>query len=252
MIFIFDLDGTISFSGKEIATVILSELKKIEKLGHQIVFASARPIRDMLPLIQVDFPNHFLIGGNGSIISNSGEIEIVRPLEKDALLHLKKLINNYDLDYLVDSEWDYALKNRNDRQANINDKIDALQLARNISLESICESIKCNLLNIPANLYDEVIDFLKKLDVTIIIHSDNYSIDVVAKAINKYETFVKYFGSTSYIAFGNDNNDIELLSNARHSISVGNNEKVKEISDVNVEANDESVALFLRTFDIGK
>ena len=51
MIFVFDLDGTISFSGREIAPDIIAELKKIEELGHQIVFASARPIRDLLPVL---------------------------------------------------------------------------------------------------------------------------------------------------------------------------------------------------------
>jgi len=248
MIFVFDLDGTISFCGRKIAPVIISELKKLEELGHQIVFASARPIRDMLPLLQENFPHHFLIGGNGSIVFNAGKLEIVKPLDTDILFYLKKLISDYDLDHLVDSDWDYVLKNRNDKQANINNKVDALGLAKNVSIESINACIKCNLLNIPVNLYNEIITLLEMLDVTKIIHSDNYSIDIVANGINKYETFIKYFGSSEYVAFGNDNNDIELLSYAKYSISVGSNQKAKEASDMNIDANDKSVASFLLSY----
>lgn len=248
MIFVFDLDGTICFSGKNISPAIILELKKLELIGHQIVFASARPIRDMLPLLERDFSQNFLIGGNGSIISYKGKVEVIKSIDDKDFSTLKKIILDYDLDYLVDSNWDYALKNRNDTIANINNKIDSLNLAKNLLLSDITCCIKCNLLNIPINIYDEINKIIEDIDVMKIIHSENHSIDIVAKGINKYETLTKYIDNNQYIAFGNDNNDIELLLNSQFGVCVGNNENVQKVSDIVLQADDKDIAYFLSTY----
>jgi len=250
MTFVFDLDGTICFSGREISPKIVSELEKLESRGHELVFASARPIRDMLPLIRGVFDHSFLIGGNGSIISDKGKVKVMSSIEEEDFSQLQRIIEKYDLDYILDSDWDYALKNRNDELANINSKVDALKLAQNILPSAIKTCIKCHLLNIPSEHYEKIVNLLDRMNVTKIVHSDAQSVDIVATGINKYETFVSIFGSEEYVAFGNDHNDIELLSNAKYAVSVGDNESVKKISHVNLEATDEALADFLATYEI--
>ena len=104
MIFVFDLDGTISFDGKSISLELLESLTELS-LKNQLIFASARPIRDMLPLLSA-FPKELLIGGNGSIARNKQQqIEIVQPISAHDFLLIKKIITDQDLDYLVDSDW---------------------------------------------------------------------------------------------------------------------------------------------------
>jgi len=250
MVYVFDLDGTLCFCGKEIHPQIISQLQRIEAEGNSLVFASARPIRDMLPLLNEHFSQHFLIGGNGSIISQKGKIEVVKPLAEEDYLTLKALISKYEVDYLVDSHWNYSLQNRNDALANINSKVDALKLANNLPLDDIGTCIKCNLLNIPETLYEELIQAVDELDVVKIIHSGSQSIDIVAKGINKYETFMKYFGVTDYAAFGNDNNDIELLENAKFGVCVGDNPNAQRVADQVIEASNESVVEFLKAFKL--
>ncbi|WP_269448102.1 HAD family hydrolase [Lactococcus lactis] len=88
MIFVFDLDGTICFDGKMISSELIKLLTELS-VKNQLVFASARPIRDMLPLLSA-FPEHFLIGGNGSIVRNNQEIEIVQPILESDFLVIKK------------------------------------------------------------------------------------------------------------------------------------------------------------------
>ena len=66
MNFIFDIDGTICFDGCSIDPSIKQRLFKLRQANHNVMFASARPIRDLLPVIP-EFADDTLIGGNGSI-----------------------------------------------------------------------------------------------------------------------------------------------------------------------------------------
>lgn len=48
MKFVFDLDGTICFKDQPVSEKILVSLEKLVVLGREVIFASARPIRDLL------------------------------------------------------------------------------------------------------------------------------------------------------------------------------------------------------------
>ncbi|MEJ7540280.1 HAD hydrolase family protein, partial [Staphylococcus lugdunensis] len=72
---------------------------KLHQLGHQVIFASARPIRDLLPVIP-EFKDFTLIGGNGSIISQNGQIEVIKSITQDDLQLIKDIIHAYQLKYI--------------------------------------------------------------------------------------------------------------------------------------------------------
>ncbi|MDU1036850.1 MAG: HAD hydrolase family protein, partial [Staphylococcus sp.] len=94
MNFIFDIDGTICFDGCSIDPSIKQRLFKLRQANHNVMFASARPIRDLLPVIP-EFADDTLIGGNGSIISKNGQIEIVSVINEHDISLIKKLIKKY-------------------------------------------------------------------------------------------------------------------------------------------------------------
>lgn len=52
----------------------MAALKEVTATGHEVIFASARAIRDMLPVIASDFHHYSMIGGNGSLISVNGKV----------------------------------------------------------------------------------------------------------------------------------------------------------------------------------
>ena len=52
-------------------------LFKLRQANHNVIFASARPIRDLLPVIP-EFADDTLIGGNGSIISKMDKSKLFR------------------------------------------------------------------------------------------------------------------------------------------------------------------------------
>ncbi|AYG00042.1 HAD-IIB family hydrolase [Lactococcus allomyrinae] len=242
MIFVFDLDGTICFDGVKISDDILSALTTLEKRGHPLVFASARPVRDMLSLLEM-FPSQFLIGGNGSIVRNFGQIEVVQEISDSDFEYLKRLIKSNDLDYLVDGQWNYSLKNRNDEKTNINCKVDANHLAKNVSMNELTNIIKCSLLNL--SVLTEIEGGLSDLTVEIKRDDETQSLDLTAKNVNKYTTFRNYFPQEPYVAIGNDENDIELLRNAKISVAVGNH---SELDFADFHMTEKNIAQFLLNF----
>lgn len=68
MRFVFDIDGTLCFDGRLIDQTIIDTLLQLQHDGHELIFASARPIRDLLPVLPSVFHQHTLIGANGAMI----------------------------------------------------------------------------------------------------------------------------------------------------------------------------------------
>ena len=95
MNFIFDIDGTICFDGNHIDQSIKNRLMQLNDENHKVIFASARPIRDLLPVIP-EFADYNLIGGNGSIISKTDKSKSYRKSMNTILTSLNNSLNNMD------------------------------------------------------------------------------------------------------------------------------------------------------------
>jgi HAD superfamily hydrolase (TIGR01484 family) len=108
MIFVFDLDGTICFKGKPVSELILTKLEQLKEQGHEIIFASARPVRDMLPVLHSRFHQYTLIGGNGALIFKKGEALHTGAFHPELRHCLQQLLTEHQATYLIDSDWDYA------------------------------------------------------------------------------------------------------------------------------------------------
>ena len=66
MIFVFDLDGTICFAGRPVSDPIHAAISSIIEQGHTLIFASARPIRDMLPVLDKRFSDALAFGNDAN------------------------------------------------------------------------------------------------------------------------------------------------------------------------------------------
>ncbi|MGX7015117.1 HAD-IIB family hydrolase [Vagococcus silagei] len=228
MNFVFDIDGTICFNGQFLTPEMIAALKSIEAGGHQLYFASARPIRDLWPVIP-DFTANYLIGGNGSIISDNEEIQVIDPLSNEEYHAIVSVIEDYDLTYIVDDKFNYA---SNVTPAHsIYSQLDPDHLARKIALEEIYQPIKVILFNIPAEVFAGVEARLLKIDSELSLksHLEQRNIDITKEKINKYSTLVLKIGSEDYYAFGNDSNDVEMLSHAQKSFFVNTAEAAREL-----------------------
>jgi HAD superfamily hydrolase (TIGR01484 family) len=207
-ILVFDLDGTLVFDGVQIAPELLPILKRLNT-QHELIFASARPIRDMLPLLS-DFPDNDLIGGNGSMVRQKGRIEVLARLDETSAQQIIKKIETENLDYVIDYDWDYTAKVTADHA--IRQKLDTGHLA---------ENVPCHFEKISKIITFDAPQKVADLFPTALYHADVQELVFTGENINKYSTLKTLIGERAYTAFGNDANDIELLDHAQLAFQIG-------------------------------
>ncbi|MCI2950710.1 Cof-type HAD-IIB family hydrolase [Staphylococcus haemolyticus] len=206
-------------------------------MRHKIIFASARPIRDLLPVLPNKFHKFALIGGNGSIISINGRINTLATNQFETFNVIKHVINQYNLNYIVNDEWNYAA--RVDATNTIYQRLDPQLLAQKLTINEITSPIKTILLNIDETDFDEVVTYIatNAPSLSLINHSNELNIDITAKYINKFTAIEHILGKyPTYVAFGNDHNDIEMLQHAKVGYFVNN-----ESMDASILKNNKNI-----------
>ncbi|MEH6941065.1 HAD-IIB family hydrolase [Bacillus sp. JJ722] len=218
MKFVFDLDGTICFKGQPIREKILNTLDYLTKAGHEVIFASARPIRDMLPVINKRFHHYTMIGGNGSLISKERKVVYSNAFSTESVNGIMQLIEDFDATYLIDGKWDYAYTGSNNHP--ILQNLDTEKLANLVHVDALSSIVKILILTSTDN--EQLISKLSELDVFVNIHSNENIIDISPKGINKWSALMELgIEQGTYVAFGNDTNDISMFENAMHTVMVG-------------------------------
>ena len=224
MIFVFDLDGTICFKGKPLSHEICAALDMCIQLGHEVVFASARPIRDLLPVLPKRYYPFRMVGGNGAFVRQQ-EQTVCTAFDADTMTQLKAIVQKYKLTYLFDSEWAYSYTGGTDEP--IYQGLDPLNLAENKPLHELETISKVVLFTDDVEVHQSV----STLPVTIFHHHAERLIDISPLAINK-AAGLKALGIHEYIAFGNDQNDLELFNDATYSICVGNHPVCQVVNEI--------------------
>ncbi|WP_440961837.1 HAD-IIB family hydrolase [Paenibacillus nitricinens] len=239
MKFIFDLDGTICFSGKPLSERIVQVLDTLIEKGHEVIFASARPIRDLLPVLPAHMHHFSMVGGNGAFIAKGGEVISTIHFDAQTSDILLKLIEEFNAAYLIDSHWDYSYSGSDDHPIRRN--VDPEQRAKNVSPSELDELVKVVILN---SLNEEqLLDQLHKLPVVIYRHGQEDIIDISPKGINKW-TGLQQLGveMQRFIAFGNDANDIEMFRHSAHSVCVGEHTELGELATEKVSNEEERIS----------
>lgn len=238
MKFVFDLDGTICFQGKALTKEMVQTLDFLVEKGHELIFASARPIRDLLPILPVHMQQFPLVGGNGGFVYRSGlEISTVY-LEASIADHILALLKQHEAEYLIDCQWDYCYSGNPEHPIRRN--LDPECRAKNVLLEELTEIVKVVVLS--SRNHQEMLDALYNLPVVTYMHGTENIIDISPEGVNKW-TGLQALGVSphEFIAFGNDANDIPMFEYASRSICVGQHEKLARIADERVESQEKDV-----------
>jgi len=218
MKFVFDLDGTICFKGRPLSERMVYALELLANRGHEIIFASARPIRDLLPVLPTHMHHYPMVGGNGAFVV-AGDLNISTvQFESSIAEKLIQLIQKYEADYLIDSAWDYAYVGSQEHPIRRN--IDPEQRAKNIRLEELNEIVKVVILRSLNKV--QMLEELQKLPIITYLHGSESIIDISPKGVDKW-TGLQEIGVNSgeFIAFGNDSNDVPMFKHAIRAICVG-------------------------------
>ena len=159
------------------------------------------------------------------MISQQSMISVIKPIHTDTYHHILKIIQKYELDYIIDDDWNYAAQL--DAENAIFERLDPHKLASCIDVANIDTPIKIILLNIDPAQITTILDELDKYhqELEMIHHSNEYNIDITAQNINKYTALQYIFDAdVKYIAFGNDHNDIVMLQHASSGYIIGPSE----------------------------
>ncbi|QXE01612.1 HAD family hydrolase [Terribacillus sp. DMT04] len=235
MNFIFDLDGTICFKGKPVTTKIMNMLKELERNGHQILFASARPIRDLLPVIDQHFHSATLIGGNGSLISRNGKVVFLQAFSSQQVAAMKEIMKMHNAAYLIDGDWNYAYTG--DPMHPIKANLDPDNLAEQVQLDELSQVVK--ILILQSADQEKVAAEAKALGLRVHRHHGEEIIDISPPGIDKW-TAIQQAGikEREYIAFGNDANDIEMFRHAKYAVMIGKHEELASYAHVDIPLGD--------------
>ncbi|RLU92193.1 hydrolase [Streptomyces griseocarneus] len=234
---VFDIDGTLCFDGRSIDGRIIAAIEACERTGHQLVFASARPVRDLLPVLGGAFPSATLIGGNGSLVSVDGEVRARAAFRDEELGALLAEAGRYRAGYLADGPWDYAYTGPADHP--IRGRVDQGRLARRVELADLPTVVK--FLVVDATDMTALAEAGRALGMTVNHHLDEAIIDFAPGTTTKWEALTS-LGIGEYNAFGNDINDLDLLRNARHAVRVGIHPGLDGVAHVTVAPDPEAVA----------
>jgi hydroxymethylpyrimidine pyrophosphatase-like HAD family hydrolase len=211
---VFDVDGTICFDGRTVEEPVLDALRSLRN-RTRMVFASARPIRDLLPVLPPDLHDTTLVGGNGAFCRDRGDTQVLGIAHSDRLV-IDELIDRHDLKVLLDGDWNYSFTG--DEAHKIFRQLDAGRLARNVSREDIETYSKVVLFTTD----ERVVGALRATSLSLHIHPEEGIVDVSPSGVTKHATLGRLgIADREYVAFGNDANDELMLRHAGISVCVG-------------------------------
>ncbi|MCC5804662.1 HAD hydrolase family protein [Rossellomorea vietnamensis] len=235
MNFVFDLDGTICFKGMPISKSIMDLLFELQDSEHSICFASARPWRDMLPVLDRRFHDNLLVGANGAMIVKGNQLDHVEGIPVRLAERIISLLEEFHADYLIDDTWNYAHNLSLDNPFLKN--VDINGLASRVGVNEVKYFVKIVVLNCLD--FSALSKCLQQLDVTIHYHSTEGILDLTYKQVNKMSGLIKTsFDSTDFICFGNDLNDKKLFEKATHSVLIGELPQLKLLAKEYISVDD--------------
>ncbi|WP_155592949.1 HAD-IIB family hydrolase [Lysinibacillus cavernae] len=243
MKFVFDLDGTICFKGQPVSEKILGSLENLVIKGHEVIFASARPIRDLLPVLHERFHQYPMIGGNGSMVAIKGKIISMICFDKDKISSISQILSAYNASYLIDSDWDYAYTGPVTHPILTN--LDPQGRAKKVNFDQLQSIVK--ILVLTSNNMEEVEQRLNQINVVVHTHANEGILDISPSGVDKWSGLQQLaIDEEEYIAFGNDSNDITMFKHAKYSVMIGGNLQLAPFSSEQLPLNEDIENLLVK------
>lgn len=220
---IFDIDGTISENGQPIAKEIELLIEIILSKDINVILATARPLRDTLPLLPKKHHDLPIIGCNGAMISRYSKVQSAKKIPRNVVNLIKNCLDEMKVPYVIDGLYGYAISSESsDFHDYIKNKLGSEpMLYEELELQGITKLL---LLRFESQVRSELEKIIDKAEIKLTMnhHKSEGFVDLVAENTNKFYAAVEMGVDLSCTAvFGNDLNDIMLLKNAYLPYIVG-------------------------------
>lgn len=246
---VFDIDGTLLDSQKEIAPSTLECIELLKRAGHQLAIATGRNFALAKEVIEAVSFNHYICC-NGSAAFLNHELVHSSPLDYEGLEQLVRLADKAQLDLIFQGL--YGMRRHNEQ-------VGANQLAAMTSFGSGAPDYEANFyqnepiyqaLTFHSEEQDDVYADFKAFDF---VRWHEVGVDAIplggskAKTIGILADKLK-ISLADTIAFGDGDNDREMLKLVGHGIAMGNaSQAVQACADEVTASNDEDgIQLALR------
>ena len=238
----FDIDGTLYTSDRKILDSSLRVLRELEEAGHYVTVATGRSyFTAQEALKELGVKNYILC--NGAYAYENHELSHSFPIDKEELKEIVALANEKNIDILYQTEREVKqqkeFREQSDRQKKVGYEHFGPSFDFDIDKE---DAIYQAIMFCTADQEDLFTPLLDKLRFTRWV-SDG--VDVVSKHGSKAETLKviakdKGIAEKDIIAFGDGENDIEMLDLAGLGVVMGNaSDLVKGHGNYITKSNDE-------------
>lgn len=251
---VLDVDGTLLNNNKEMTPRTLSSLLKVQQMGIQIVLASGRPTKGVMPLakqLELDHYNGFVLSYNGAQIINvqTGELLFEKRLNPEIIPYLDRKAKKDDFTIFTYHQ-DSIITDSPDNNHIIDEaKINDMQI---VYTDDFPEAINFSPCKCVLSSDDE--DALLGLEmhwnkrlagVADVFRSEKYFLEVVPSLVNKGNAMaflMEKLGITKdeVVAVGDGIADVPMLQLAGTGIAMGNaSDSVKACTDLTTLSNEE-------------
>ncbi|WP_062352088.1 Cof-type HAD-IIB family hydrolase [Bacillus kwashiorkori] len=257
-----DLDGTLLKDDKTISTKTKKVLKQIQQDGHVVMISTGRPYRSSAMYykeLQLSSP---IVNFNGAFVHHPQQPDWGRfhePLNVSVVKDIVDTCSQFEVKNIIAEVIDDIYIQNHDEQL-----IDIFSIGNpNISTGDIRLSLKDNptsmLIHADNGRMKAIRDYLSDVHTDVVEHRSwgvpwNV-IEIVKHGINKavgVQKVADYYQipQDRIIAFGDEDNDLEMLQYAKYGVAMGNGiHLVKEVAkDTTLTNEEDGVAVYLEKF----
>ena len=243
---ITDMDGTLLNSKHEVSSKFLNQFKLLQSHNILFVAASGRPYYSIIAKLYSIKNDIIVVAENGGIIADNTKVLASKSIGKSKIKSIDNIINALEGTITIYCTKDLAYIKETTKE-NIN--IVKEYYSNYLLIKSVSE-IKDNVVKIalyhPKSSEHFIYPFVKRFNAKnkVIISSPNW-VDISEKGINKGNALKllqqKYnIKKSEILEFGDYNNDLEMLKEAKFSVAMANaHEDVKTISNFETTSNDD-------------
>lgn len=215
-VYVFDIDGTLTTGGQPISQRVGHALLDLAQ-ENTLIFASARPIRDMLPMLPVELHHCLMIGCNGALVWQQGQLQASHDLKADLVRTLVERLRSLQIPYVLDGHWSFAVSKE---PHPFHDYIRSLSPHEIDESELLAQGV-IKLLVLSKTAETVVMAGVDEALYSLHYHEKEGFYDLTPPNTNKYYSLSRFVESQAYVALGNDQNDFIMLDHAQTAIFMG-------------------------------